>query len=160
MPDIREVQRGEIITKYLQDIEPLHSESSRSHAFAMILQKLLGITEPNFIDNYCTGFEHYLTARHKDRILKGRADNLFGNVIIEFENNIPKMRSEAEAQLRKYVAILWSQEAPEVRTPYLCLAGDGVRFISYSPALTDPSSARLPRTRLICTSWKKWTGRN
>ncbi|MGA9821520.1 MAG: N-6 DNA methylase [Desulfobaccales bacterium] len=138
MPDIREIQRGEIIAKYLQDVEQLHSESSRSHAFAMILQKLLGIAEPNFIDTYCTGFEHYLRARHKDRILKGRADNLFGNVIIEFENNIPKMRSEAEAQLRKYVAILWSQEAPEARTPYLCLAGDGVRFVSYTPALTDP----------------------
>lgn len=138
MPDIREVQRGEIIAKYLQEIEPLHTESSRSHRFAMMLQQLLGIAEPHFIDSYCTGFEHYLSARHKDRILKGRTDNLFGNVIIEFEHSFPKMRSEAETQLRRYVAILWSQEAPEARTPYLCLAGDGVRFVSYTPALTDP----------------------
>lgn len=138
MPDIREVQRGEIIAKYLQDIEPLHTESSRSHRFAMMLQQLLGIAEPNFIDSYCTGFEHYLTAHHKDLILKGRADNLFGNIIIEFEHILPKMRVEAEAQLRRYVAILWSQEDPEARTPYLCLAGDGVRFVSYTPALTDP----------------------
>jgi hypothetical protein len=138
MPDIREVQRGEKIAKYLQDIEALHTESSRSHRFAMMLQQLLGIAEPNFIDSYCTGFEHYLTARHKDRILKGRADNLFGNIIIEFEHILPKMRLEAEAQLRCYVAILWSQEDPGTRTPYLCLAGDGVRFVSYTPALTDP----------------------
>lgn len=61
MLDIREVQWGEIIAKYLQEIEPLHSESSRSHRFAMLLQQLLGIAEPNFIDSYCTGFEKYLS---------------------------------------------------------------------------------------------------
>lgn len=105
----------------------------------MLLQQLLGI-EPNFVENYSSGIEKYLKVKQKDRILRGETDNLFGNVIIEFESNIPKKRSEAESQLRRYVAILWSQEPLEARTPYLCIATDGVRSSTYSPTLPDSTA--------------------
>lgn len=132
IPETRQVEWDEVIPHYLHEVEQLHKEQARSHRFAMLVQQLLSV-EPNFIETYSSGIEQYLKVRQKDRILKGRADNLFGNVIIEFEVNIPKKRGEAEGQLRRYVAILWSQEPPDARTPYLCIATDGVRFVTYSP---------------------------
>lgn len=136
IPDTRQVQWDEVIPQYLHEVEQLHKEQARSHRFAMLVQQLLSL-EPNFIETYSSGIEQYLKVRQKDRILRGEADNLFGNVIIEFEGNIPKKRSEAEEQLRRYVAILWSQEPPDARTPYLCIATDGVRFVTYSPTLVN-----------------------
>lgn len=136
IPDVRQLRWGKNIPQYLREVEQLNKEQARSHRFAMLVQQLLSI-EPNFIETYSRGIEQFLKVRQKDRILKGEADNLFGNVIIEFEGNIPKKRSEAEHQLRRYVAILWSQESPDRHTPYLCIATDGVRFVTYSPTLVD-----------------------
>ncbi len=136
IPDTRQVQWEEVIPQYLREVEQQNKESARSHRFAMLVQQLLSI-EPDFIENYSSGIEQYLKVKQKDRILKGKADNLFGNVIIEFESNIPGKLSEAEGQLCRYVAILWSQEPPDARTPYLCIATDGVRFVTYSPTLAD-----------------------
>ncbi len=136
IPETRQVQWEDTIPQYLREVGQLNKESARSHRFAMLVQQLLSI-EPNFIETYSTGIEQYLKVRQKDRILKGRADNLFGNIIIEFEVNIPKKRGEAEEQLRRYVAILWSQEPPDARTPYLCIATDGVHFITYSPTFVN-----------------------
>lgn len=139
IPDTRPTQWDEIITKYLSDVEPLNSESARSHRFGILLNQLIGL-EPGFIESYVSGIEKYLKVKQKDRILKGEADNLFGNIIIELEANILKKRAEAEGQLRRYVAILWSQEPSHKRTPYLCLATDGVRFVTYSPTLAEPTA--------------------
>ena len=127
LPDMRQMQWEEAISQYLREVEQLNKEQARSHRFAMLLQQLLSV-EPNFIETYSTGIEHSLKVRQKDRLLRGEVDNLFGNVIIEFEGNIPKNCSEAEDQLRRYVAILWSQELVDTRTPYLYIATDG--FVS------------------------------
>ena len=124
----------EQITLYLREVGQLNTETARSHRFSMLLQELFGF-EPHFIESYCRGIEKYLKVKQKDRILKGETDNLFGNVIIEFERDIFKKRTEAERQLRHYTAILWSQEPVDSRTPYLCIATDGVRFVTYAPAL-------------------------
>ncbi|RKY68021.1 MAG: hypothetical protein DRQ02_05515, partial [Candidatus Latescibacterota bacterium] len=136
IPDTREVQWEEIIPSYLHEVQLLNTESARSHRFAVLVQQLLGLV-PNFIDSYSAGIEKYLKVKQKDRILKGKADNLFGNVVIEFEAALPKKRNEAEEQLRRYVAILWSQESSQFadHTPYICIATDGVRFVAYSPSL-------------------------
>jgi hypothetical protein len=142
IPDIRQAQRDELITQYLKEVEPLHHESARSQRFGMLLHALFAVV-PDFIEDFISGVEKYLKVRQKDRILKGRADNLFGNVVIEFEADLAKTGSEAEEQLRRYVAILWSREVRESRTPYLCLAADGVRFITYTPSLADPQAVEV-----------------
>jgi hypothetical protein len=132
--EIRQTTWDEAINRYIDEIEGLNKEQARSHRFTALLQQLLGI-EPDFIESYTSGIERHARAKQKDRIWTGRMDNLFGNVIIESEANIPKKRSEAEDQVRRYVAILWSKESSDARTPYLCIATDGVRFVSYSPKL-------------------------
>jgi hypothetical protein len=142
MPDINQAQRDELINRYLKEVELLPNESARSHRFGMLVHALFA-EEPHFIKEYLGGVEQYIKVRQQDRILKGRADNLFGNVVIEFEADLAKTRDEAEEQLQRYVAILWSQEAPDSRTPYLCLATDGVRFLTYTPSPADPQKKEL-----------------
>lgn len=152
----------------------MHSESSRSIRFGMLVHELFRF-EPGFIESYTSGIEKYLKVKQKDRILRGETDNLFGNVIIEFESAIPKKRSEAEEQLRRYVAILWSQEASESHTPYLCITTDGVRFVTYSPTLNEPAAADICPEDVSLTvieesdwkklrpiqdcAWKRWPAR-
>ena len=137
IPDIRQSQWQAIIESYLTEVEPLNNESARSMRFGIAMQELLGI-QPNFVESYISGVEKYLKVKQKDRILKGKADNLFGNIIIEFEANIPKKLDEAKEQLQRYIAILWSQEPIDNRTLYIGIATDGVRFMTYSPTLNDP----------------------
>jgi len=142
IPETRETHWGEIISAYLRDVEPLNSESARSHRFAALVNDLLGI-ETEFLGKYVSGIETSLKVKQGARLLKGRADNLFGNVVIEFEASLAKTRDEAEEQLRRYVAILWSREPADARTPYLCLAADGVRFIAYSPTLAAKTAREI-----------------
>jgi len=136
IPDIHAEQWERAIEQYLTEVEPLNKEAARSLRFGILFQEALGL-EPGFIEDYVAGVEQYLKVKHKDRILKGRADNLFGNVVIEFEAMFPEHRSGAEEQLRRYVAILWLQESPDRRIPYLCITTDGVRYVTYSPTLAD-----------------------
>jgi SAM-dependent methyltransferase len=158
IPNTRLIRWGKTIRQYLKEVEELNKESARSHRFAMLLQQLLSL-EPDFIEDYCTGIEESLKVRQKDRILKGEADNLFGNIILEFEANITKKRSEAESQLCRYVAILWSREPISARTPYLCIATDGVRFITYSPTVVDKTTKDVSpeAVHLIVVEESDWT---
>ncbi|MCX7924265.1 MAG: hypothetical protein N2554_00460, partial [Fimbriimonadales bacterium] len=128
---------ADAITRYLSEVGNLSTESARSHRFAQLLQELFG-TEPGFIEQYAQRIEQLVRTRQKDRLLRGQVDNLFGNLIIEFEADLERKRAEAEAQLAKYVQILWAQEPEERKTPYLCLATDGVRFAVYTPVETSP----------------------
>jgi len=131
IPDTRRNKWEESLKHYLNEVEALNNEMARSHRFTSFLSEL--DINPEFIEKYCKGIEKYLKAPQKDSILKGRADNLFGNIILEFERNIPKNRLEAEDQLRKYISILWTIENTESRTPFIGIATDCVRFLVYSP---------------------------
>lgn len=92
MPDIQEGERNDLIKQYLKEVEPLNSEPARSHRFGMLLHALFAVV-PAFIEDFVQGVEKYLKVRQKDRILKGRADHLFGNVIIEFEADLTRTRA-------------------------------------------------------------------
>jgi len=142
MPDIRETNLDKTVREYLDAVQALSSEAARAQRFTLLLQNLFGV-QPGFIENYVAGVEKYVKVRQKDAILRGKADELFGNVIIEFERDLTAAgkQPEAEAQLRKYVACLWAQEPATQRTRYLCLATDGVLFAVYTPLSNQPSQA-------------------
>jgi methylase of polypeptide subunit release factors len=138
MPEIRESKWDQIVSTYLEAVQNLGTESAKSHRFSALLNDLFGL-ETHFIEEYVVGIEKYLKVRQKDQIVGGRVDNLFGSLVIEFERDLAKTKGEAEEQLRKYVAAVWSEEPPGKRRPYLCLATDGVSFVVYSPAIPEPS---------------------
>ena len=59
-----------------------------------------------------------------------------GNLIIEFkEKLVSPSLDDAKLELKKYVAILWSDQTKS-RTPYLAIATDGERFKVYRPRTT------------------------
>jgi hypothetical protein len=128
----------EALERYINSVEDLKSEAARSHRFAQLLQELFG-QEPGFIEQYAQGIEQVVRVRQKDRLLRGKVDNLFGNLVIEFEADLERKRAEAEQQLQRYVQLLWAQEPTEAKTPYLCIATDGVQFSTYTPTLADDS---------------------
>jgi hypothetical protein len=142
MPEIRQGKWERAVPAYLESVGGPGSESAKSHRFAMLLGELFG-EQPGFIEEYVEGIEKYVRVKEKDRILRGRVDNLFGNLIIEFEQNLQATGAEAEDQLRKYVACVWSDEAPGQRRPYLAIAGDGIHFAVYSPSAVDPARAQV-----------------
>jgi len=126
----------EALERYINSVEDLKSEAARSHRFAQLLQELFG-QEPGFIEQYAQGIEQVVRVRQKDRLLRGKVDNLFGNLVIEFEADLERKRAEAEQQLQRYVQLLWAQEPIETKTPYLCIATDGIQFSTYTPTLAD-----------------------
>jgi len=136
MPDIRQAKWERVVSAYLESVKAQQSESAKSHRFFGLLKDLFGL-QPGFIEDYVAGIERYVKVKQKDRILRGQVDNLFGNLVIEFERDLNKTRMEAEEQLQRYVACLWSQEALAKRAPYLCIAADGVRFAVYSPTIEE-----------------------
>ncbi|MCM8819971.1 MAG: N-6 DNA methylase, partial [Candidatus Omnitrophica bacterium] len=71
----------------------------------------------------------------------GRIDNLFGNLVIEFKRNLETQLSEAERQLKKYIAILWGKEAEKIS--YICIATDGLNFSVYSPKIKNIKQTSL-----------------
>jgi len=139
MPDIRQAKWEQIVSAYLESVQAQQSESAKSHRFFGLLKDLFGL-QPSFIEDYVAGIEKYVKVKQKDRILRGRVDNLFGNLVIEFERDLSKTRREAEEQLQRYVACLWSQEPPAKRAPYLCMAADGIHFVIYSPTVEERES--------------------
>ena len=144
VPDIGQAQKEMAITTYLAEIGNLANESAKSHRFTVLLNALFGL-QPGFIEQYVEGIEKYVRVPEKDRILRGRADQLSGNLIIEFERDLsgkPKL-AEAETQLRQYAAGAWAAEPPNARTKFVCIAADGRRFRAYVPILAD-SAARSP----------------
>jgi len=142
MPDIRQAKWELVVSEYLESVRSQQSESAKSHRFFGLLKDLFGL-QPGFIEDYVAGIEKYVKVKQKDRILRGQVDNLFGNLVIEFERDLNKTRTEAEEQLQRYVACLWSQEAPGKRAPYLCIAADGIRFVVYSPTIEERDKADI-----------------
>ena len=152
MPDIRQAKWDQVISTYLKSVRSQQSEPAKSQRFLLLLKELFGV-QPGFIEDYVAGVEKYVKVKQKDRILRGRIDNLFGNLVIEFERDLTKTQREAEEQLRRYVAVLWSQEGPGRRAPYLCIATDGVNFAVYSPTVQDGEKVEVQpdevRLRLV-----------
>lgn len=120
------------IEKYLEDLKAPQSESARAHRFSLLLSEVFA-HQPDIIDGYSKGIEKFISNQKLGGTLKGRADNVFGSLIIEFEGVLPKKLEEAHEQIRRYAALEWSHEDSARRTPYLGVATDGTRFYLYSP---------------------------
>ena len=164
MPDLDALNRELAIGDYVRNIEGINSESAKSHRFTLLLHDLFGV-QPGFIEEYVQGIEKYLKAKGKDRYIRGKADQLSGSLIIEFEREIVSAAKtdESEGQLRQYAACAWSQEQPGQRTKYLCLAADGRRFRAYAPiprdaarATIDPDDVRLVPLESIDAAKLSW----
>ncbi|PJB48896.1 MAG: hypothetical protein CO103_06905, partial [Chloroflexi bacterium CG_4_9_14_3_um_filter_45_9] len=147
--DLFDVQKSANIQKYVEEISHLGSESARCQRFLLLLKDIFGEVNTNFVEDYLRGVEKYVKSKGKDIVLKGKVDNLYGNLVIEFERDLGKTLPEAEEQLKRYVACLWS-EKEERRVNYLCLAADGIDFQVFSPSTEKPlTESLLPEDILL-----------
>jgi len=123
---------------YLREVKSTHSEIGKRERFA----SLLGTLFPNQreVGIYARGAETSLRIKAPEKDKTGRADTIFGSAVVEFEKDLKKTLSEAERQLREYVAGIWQTE-PLSRRNLDAVATDGVRWRIYRPVL--PENAEL-----------------
>ncbi len=122
------------ILKYFEEVKPLRGEPARFHRFTILLNDLFGGLDFPVLREFLSGLETTISGHEaeKCRVLRGRPDALYGNLVIEFERSLPAKLKEAKKQLERYIAIL--NQHPETQdTAFIPIAGDGVTFIVFAP---------------------------
>ena len=140
--DLFDVQKSAAIQHYVEEVSRLGSESAKSQRFLLLLNDIFEGVNTNFVEDYLRGVEKYVKSKGKDVVLRGRVDNLYGNMVIEFEKDLNKTLPEAKEQLQRYMACLWSEEE-ERKINYLCMAADGINFQIFSPRTEKPLTEPL-----------------
>src|SRR5260221_13540180 len=102
MPQILEARSKDVVRKYLRDVKGLPNESAKRSRFAALIAELFPGT--NASTEYARGVEKLIRIQQPTGVKRGRADAYYGNAIIEFEKSLEATLSEAEGQLREYVA--------------------------------------------------------
>jgi len=140
--DLFDFQKSASIQNYVEEVSHLGSESAKAQRFLILLKDIFEDVNEKFVEDYLHGVEKYVKSKKKDIVLRGKVDNLYGNLVIEFEKDLGKTLPEAEEQLRRYVACLWSEEE-ERKINYLCMAADGLNFQVFSPSTEKPLTEPL-----------------
>jgi len=140
--DLFDFQKSSAIQNYSEEVPSLGSEPAKTQRFLILLKDIFEDVNEKFVEDYLHGVEKYVKSRKKDIVLKGKIDNLYGNLVIEFEKDLGKTLPEAQDQLRRYIACLWSEEE-ERKINYLCMAADGLNFQVFSPSTEKPLAEPL-----------------
>ncbi len=121
------------LAKYLDDVFRAGSEAGRAFHFLEFVRGVYKEVDMEYLERLYPDLEKHIKLKQKALMVRGRVDAFLGNLIIEFEQRLDVAKlEEARSQLKRYVAILWSQDTM-VRTPYLTMAGDGDNFVVYRP---------------------------
>jgi SAM-dependent methyltransferase len=121
---------------YLSVVESAENEDTKADRFRDFVRRAFPEIDVGSIGGFYPELEKYVKYWGHGRLIKGRPDSLFGNLVIEFENVLDDRHpEEAENQLRKYIAALWSLQAErgQKRGRLTALASDGLRFVVYKP---------------------------
>ena len=123
---------------YLREVKATPSEIGRRERFSALLGTLFGSSRE--VGKYAQGAETSLRITTPEKAKRGSADTVYGSAVIEFEKSLKHTLSEAERQLREYVAGIWQKE-PMSRRNLDAVATDGVVWRIYRPVL--PENATL-----------------
>ena len=116
---------------YLDNVSKATTEPSKTYLFLKFVSDIFGGINADYAEKLLPELEKYIKVKNGTVAVKGRVDVFLGNLVIEFESDLTKTLQEAEDQLRRYVAILWSGK--KQRVEWLALASDGVNFRVYRP---------------------------
>lgn len=98
--------KSEHIKEYLKKVKSANKELTKKEAFKDLLNRLYSNDKEitRLIDKITLGAEKTIfNIPRKDKIHKGRADTLFNNIIIEFENDLKITLVNAKEQLAGYL---------------------------------------------------------
>jgi SAM-dependent methyltransferase len=146
IPDISEEITVQKFKEYIKRVTELNTESAKAQSFLLFLKDIFGDVNAGFIEDYLHGIEKYISVKKKDIILRGRIDTLYGNLIIEFENDLRKTLNDALKQLKRYISYLLQSGE---KASYLCLATDGILFNVYLPKIKDIEEVELEEIEKI-----------
>ena len=131
MAETLEPRVREILRNYVSELKSLPNEAAKRSRFSALIAELfpgsIAITE------YSRGVEKLIRISSISGEKRGRADAYYGNAIIEFEKSLSANLTEAEGQLKEYVAGTWQKD--KARRPILAIASDGINWKIYRPTL-------------------------
>jgi hypothetical protein len=110
---------------YLDSVRRATNETQTREHF--IILAAAGFDDTEFARNLALGAEYQVRFQSRGLLRRGAIDSLYGNLIIEFEQDLGRTREHARHQLRAYVAGAWTEEGRMDR-PYLAVATDGLRW--------------------------------
>lgn len=114
------------LKSYLSAVAAQGSHTGKVHQFLKLLETVFHINDAEY------ELEPYVKSSRLE--IRGRIDTVIGDALLEFKTNLAKELSDAEDQLKKYLAI-FHEKYPK----RLCLgmATDGVLFRVYRPVFSD-----------------------
>src|SRR6185312_672312 len=131
MAETLEPKTRDILRSYVREVKSLPNEAAKRSRFGALIAELFPGTIA--VTEYSRGIEKLIRISSPTGEKRGRADAYYGNAIIEFEKSLSATLSEAESQLREYVAGTWQKE--KSRRPLLAIASDGIYWKIYRPVL-------------------------
>lgn len=117
--------------EYLDNVSKATTEPSKTYLFLKFVSDVFGSINADYAERLLPELEKYIKVKHGTVAVSGRVDVFLGNLIIEFESDLTSTLREAEDQLKRYIAILWSEK--KQRVEWLTLASDGINFRVYRP---------------------------
>ncbi len=137
--------------RFLDSVARAGNESQKRHAFTILVAT--GFDDHEIATDLALGSEYSVRFRHAGLIRRGAIDAYFGNLILEFENDLEATRDHALDQLRGYVAGAWAEDGSTDRA-YLAIATDGLSWEAYSPHHDGPEVAA---DTVLLTLAERWT---
>lgn len=135
-------QFEERLINYLSDVSKAVSEPSKTHLFLSFVGDAFKGVNVDYAERLYPQLEKRVRVYRGTVVVAGRIDVLLGNLIFEFESDLTETKlKEAESQLKRYVAILWSGKLHRVE--WLTVASDGINFRVYRPRTSVPFGGKV-----------------
>jgi len=123
---------SERLGQYLAEAKSVHTEASKAYLFLNFIKDVFSGIDAEYSYQFFPYLEQYLSHKKGTLGIKGRADALLGNLIIEFKDELTQRKLDAaKAELAKYFSIIWSNEKEKPR--YILIAADGIKIHAYRP---------------------------
>ena len=119
---------------FISTIAKATNETSKREAFVILASK--GFEDTGIATELALGAEYKVNFKNKGAIRRGAVDSFFGNLIVEFENNMARTGNHAVDQLRAYSAGAWTEDGSTER-PYIAIATDGLEWRVFAPTVHD-----------------------
>jgi len=141
---------AERLKQYFENIDRQVSEAGKAFLFLEFARDVFKQIDTDYLEKLYPQIEKHLKLQAKALVVRGRPDAILGNLLIEFKKKLEKASlDEAKTELKKYVAILWSEQSKS-RVSYIVIATDGTRFGVFRPRTVVPEGETvLPEDVLL-----------
>lgn len=135
---------AERLKRYRSDLQKAGSEAGKAFLYLEFVRDIFKQIDMDYLERLYPELERYIKFKSKTLIVRGKSDAFLSNVIVEFKIELTRAaREEAEGELRRYIAILWSKQGKS-RVAYVTIATDGINCVVYRPRSSVPPGEEVP----------------